>query len=549
VSTSRRTERAGANETRSLLALEREAAELDASRALGVLRRRWPVVLIVPIVFALLGYVMAAQRDEVYESSAYVVVRSTVGDSQFAQIETANDDRNIQTETQIINGAAFAQSVSATLGRPADYDAGPVFGTSVIRVTGRGPDGATAAATANAVAERYVAQRRESIVKSLTAANAVLSSRVSAVQAEIDQVNTQIAQLSAQLFPPNASTTNPNAANSPLLSTLQARQASLLTEQSQLRNQLGAIEVSVAVTSGGAQVSAAALPSSDPVAPKPMRSAVLFGMFGVLAGVAAAIALEQLTDVVGRADRFESQLPGVPVLASVPALGAPHTGVLLLQAPQSASAEAVRTLRTSLQFLAIDRPLRRIQVTSATDDEGASVVAANLAVAFAGAGLRVVVLDGDLRDPVLHTSFGVDGMRGFTSALVTRGDIGEFLQPIAMQGWLRVLTAGPRPTNPSELLASGGLSNLLAALEERCDLVIIDSPPVLPYTDAAVVASSVDATILVARPRESKLTSLRRALRTLRVVESNVAGVVLSELEPPVPASSGPRRGAVGATA
>jgi non-specific protein-tyrosine kinase len=118
-----------------------------------------------------------------------------------------------------------------------------------------------------------------------------------------------------------------------------------------------------------------------------------------------------------------------------------------------------------------------------------------------------------------------------------------------MQGWLRVLTAGPRPTNPSELLASGGLSNLLAALEERCDLVIIDSPPVLPYTDAAVVASSVDATILVARPRASKLTSLRRALRTLRVVESNVAGVVLSELEAPVPATSGPRRGAVGATA
>ncbi len=539
--TTRRSERSSTTETRSLLALEREAAELDASRALGVLRRRWPVVLLVPVVFAVLGYAVAAQGEKIYESSAFVVLRSTAGETQFTQIATANEDRDLQTETQIINGAAFSESVGRVLGRPADYDAGAVFGTSVIRITGKGTDAAAAAATANAVADRYVSQRREAIIASLTAANTVLTARVTAVQAEIDQVNAQI----AQLFPPGAVTSTV----SPVLATLQARQASLLEEQSQLRDQLGSIEISIAVTSGGAQVTAPAVPSGEPVAPQPMRTAVLFGMLGVLAGVAAAIALEQMTDVVGRADRFESQQPGVPVLAAVPALGAPHQGVLLLKAPHSASAEAIRTLRTSLQFLAIDRPLRRIQVTSATEDEGASAIAANLAVAFAGAGLRVVVLDGDLRHPHLHTYFGVDGMRGFTSALVSRGDIGEFLQPVAMQGWLRVLTAGPRPTNPSELLASGGLANLLTAIEERCDLVIIDSPPVLPYTDAAVVASFVDATILVARPRESKLTPLRRALRTLRVVESNVAGVVLTELEPPTQTSAAPRRGDVGAIA
>ncbi len=534
MSTPRRTERSRASDPRGLLALEREAAELDASRALGVLRRRWPVVLLVPILFAALGYATSARSDKVYEASAFVVLRATVGDTQFSKITVETDDRVIQTETQVINGSAFVAAVETALGRPADYSAGQVFGTNMIRVTGKGPDGATAAATANAVATRYVAQRREAIVKNLTTAAAVLTARQNAVQGEIDKVNADI----AQLFPPTTAVTAQQVA-SPVLATLQARQSSFLAEQSELRNQLGEIEIAVAVTSGGAEVATPAQVSTDPVAPRPMRSAVLFGMFGVLAGVAAAIALEQLTDVVGRADRFESQLPDVPVLAAVPALGAAHTGVVLLQSPHSGTAEAVRTLRTSLQFLAVDRPLRRIQVTSAAEDEGASVVAANLGVAFAGAGLRVVVLDADLRNPSLHSYFGVDGTRGFTSALVSRGDVGEFLQPVAMQGWLRVLTAGPRPTNPSELLASGGLSHLLAAIEERCDLVIIDSPPVLPYTDAAVIASSVDATVIVARPRESKLTSLRRALRTLRVVESNIAGVVLSELEAP---SSGPTR-------
>ena len=522
-----RGERSGGadDELRNLLALEQEAADLDASRVVDTLRRRWPIVLLVPLVFGVLGYVWSARSAKVYETSAYIVLRPTAADTKFAPVETGDPDRELQTETQLIDGGAFRAQVDAKLGHVAKYTVAPLFKTSLIAIVGRTTNPQDAADGANAAAELYVSQRRGQLVAGLNAAKEVLTNRVTVLQGELKDVE-------AQLHASPAAATD---------TVLLARQRDVATALAGLQDQVSQIDIGVAVTSGGARVSSlAAVPNAE-VAPKPRRTAVLLGLLGVLVGLAAAFVVEVLTDALGAADDLERRLYGVQVLATVPGLGASHRGVLLLSAPQSASAEALRGLRTSLQFLGLDRPTRRIQITSALEDEGASVIAANLAVAFAGAGLRVVVVDGDLRKPALHTYFGVDGMRGFTSVLVGQSDIGDALQPIAMQGWLRVLTAGPRPTNPAELLASGHLSRLLVSLEERCDLVIIDSPPVLPYTDAAVIASFVDATVLVASPGSSKLTPVRRAVRRLRLVDAHLAGVVISDLGSPS-ATQGGRR-------
>ena len=506
----------GADELRNLLALEQEAADLDASRVLGTLRRRWPVALLVPVVFAAIGYALSARGDKVYDASAFVVLRPTAADAKFVPVDTGDPDRELQTESQFISGSSFRSQVATKLGRPADYRVDALFKTSVLAIIGTGATPTLASDNANAAAELYVGQRRDQIISGLNAAGGILTNRINALQTELNQVN---AQLSA----------SPKDANDTLLLS---RRGDLATQLTGFRDRLSEIEIGVAVTSGGARVSSLALPPDKPVAPKPLRSATLFGLLGLLLGIALAVVIEAVTDDLGPADDLERRLHGVPLLTSVPSLGTAHRGVLLLNASQSASAEAVRTLRTSLQFLGIDRPLRRIQITSPSEDEGASVIAANLAVAFAGAGLRVVIVDGDLRTPAIHSYFGVDGMVGFTTVLVGQRQLDDVLQPIAMQGWLRVLATGPRPTNPSELLASGHLSRLLADLEERCDLVIIDSPPVLPYTDAAVIASLVDTTVVVASAGQSKLTPVLRALRRLRVVEAKVAGVVITNLEP-----------------
>lgn len=524
-----RTERdGGSDQLQNLLALEQEAADLDASRLIGTITRRWWVVVLVPVLLGVLGYLWSDRATPQYEATAYVVLRPTAADAKFAPVDNGDPDRELQTETQYISGGSFHDSVEQKLGRGADYTVAPVFKTSVLAIVGKSTVPAEAADTANAAAELYVTVRREQIVSGLTTAGSVLSTRIAALQTELTQVDTQLRA-------------TPAAAND---AVLLARQRDLTAQLDGLRTQLSEVEIGVAVTSGGARVSSLASEPLDPVSPKPTRSAVLFAMLGVLVGLGCAVLLENTTDVLGDADELERRLNGVPVLASIPSLEEARAGILLLQAPQSASAEAVRSLRTSLQFLGLDRTLRRIQVTSASEDEGASTVAANLAVAFAGAGLRVVIVDGDLRHPNVHRYFGVDGLRGFTTVLVRQADLGDVMQPIAMQGWLRVLAAGPRPTNPSEILASGHLGRLLGQLEERCDLVIIDSPPVLPYTDAAVIASYVDVTVMVAKARGSKRTPLQRALRRLRLVDANVAGVVISDLDD-MSDDAGRRRGRV----
>ncbi len=520
-----RVDRIGSVDVAELLTLEQEASDLDAIWVFSALRRRWIFVLLGPVVFALAGGLLAARQDKVYEAAALVSLESSAADRAFGSNTTGTADREIQTEVQYLNSVAFRLLFGTTLARSTDFRAQIVFNTSAVELVGRAATAGRAAETANAAGDLYVSQRRQRVVDDLARAQRAITDKLTEAQTRLDGLNARIAA-------------QPAVAGAD--SGLVAQRTSLATEVGSLRDTQTTLDLQSALTSGGSRVIARALPPTAPILPRSARSAFLAGLLGVLAGVLAAIVVERRSDDLRASDEVVRRLNGVPMLATVPALNMPHRGVLLLGLPHSPPAEAIRSLRTSVQFVGLDRPLRRIQVTSATEDEGATAVAANLAVAFAGAGLRVVIVDGDLRTPKLHEYLGVDGGRGFTTVLVGQAELEAALQPIAMQGWLRVLAAGPRPTNPSDLLASGRLARLLDVLEEGCDLVIIDSPPVLPYTDAAITSNFVDTTIVVASGRESKMKSVNQALRTLRIVGAHVAGLVVSDLEPQQ--RSGPRR-------
>ena len=508
---------AGHGALRDMLALEQEASDLDGTRFLTVLRRRWKVAVAIPILFTVAGYFWAQRQTEQFDASASVILRASVTETLFGTVDTAKDpDRDLRTEAELMTSGSFRDAVDAKLGRTAVYDVAPIAGTDVLSIKGHGSRASDAAGTANAVADYYVAQRRDRLLQDLTLARNTLTSKIAEVQPQLDKVNLDLAQ--------------PGAAGDQVLL---ARRLLVTDQLAGYRDKLSGLDIEAAVTTGGARVVAPAAIPGGPVAPRPRRTAAMFFFLGLFVGIVAAQLVDRLADGLDDVDEFEKRLGGVRILANVPNLGSPHRGVMLLGAPQSAAAEAIRSLRTSLQFLALDHKIRRIQVTSSAEDEGATATAANLAVAFAGAGMRVVLVDGDLRQPQLHQYFGLDGSRGFTTVLVGQSPLDSVLQPVAMQGWLRVLPAGPRPSNPAELLASGHLSRLLDELEQRCDIVIIDTPPVLPYTDAAVTAGHVDATVLVASMRSSRLKVIQRALRTLRVVDANVAGVVISQLEEP----------------
>jgi len=200
------------------------------------------------------------------------------------------------------------------------------------------------------------------------------------------------------------------------------------------------------------------------------------------------------------------------------------------KSPKSPIAEAYRTLRTNLGFTEMDSACRSIMVSSANPNEGKSTVIANLAVVMAQAGNKVILVDCDLRRPIQHKIFGVENYHGFTNSLLQKTDIEE----IAYQGLvdnLTVLTSGPIPPNPSEILGSEHTCSLWASLLEKYDYVFIDSPPVLAVADASILSTQVDGVILVVKAAETRTDMVREAKEQLKKANARLIGVVLNQVK------------------
>ncbi len=195
--------------------------------------------------------------------------------------------------------------------------------------------------------------------------------------------------------------------------------------------------------------------------------------------------------------------------------------------PKSPVSEAYRTLRTNLQFSKVEKELRTILVTSAGPKEGKSTTAANLAIAMAQAGNSVVLVDADLRRPLIHSVFGMDKDQGLTNYLAGSLDYGSLAQKTFIEN-LKVITSGVLPPNPSELLATEKMKQLLKKLQEDFDIVIIDSPPVIAVTDATILSTVVDGTLLVVYAGQTEKEAIKRATMMLSSVASRLLGTVLN---------------------
>ena len=196
--------------------------------------------------------------------------------------------------------------------------------------------------------------------------------------------------------------------------------------------------------------------------------------------------------------------------------------------PRSPAAEAYRTLRTNIQFSSLDKALRTILVTSTAPGEGKSTAIANLAVTMAQAEKRVILVDCDLRRPALHTLFGVPNDEGLTSLMLREG--GNLpLQPAGVPG-LQLLTSGPLPPRPADILGSCRMEAVIATLVEHADIVLFDTPPVTAVTDAAILATKVDGVLLVFRSGNTKRGRAREARTLLQKVNARILGVVLTDV-------------------
>ena len=206
------------------------------------------------------------------------------------------------------------------------------------------------------------------------------------------------------------------------------------------------------------------------------------------------------------------------------------SALITLRDPRSPAAEAYRTLRTNIQFSSLDKPLRTLLATSTAPDEGKSTTVANLAVAMAQAEQRIILVDCDLRRPTLHELFGLPNDAGLTSAILATDDVALPLQATEVPG-LSLLTSGPLPPRPADILGSRRMEQIISRLREEADVVLFDTPPVVAVTDAAVLATRVDGVLLVLQAHKTSRERARQARQILEKVKANIVGVVLNNAE------------------
>lgn len=203
---------------------------------------------------------------------------------------------------------------------------------------------------------------------------------------------------------------------------------------------------------------------------------------------------------------------------------------LITENLSSRIAESYRVLRTNIQFASLDKPIKTMLVTSTAPGEGKSTTTANLAIAFAQTGSKVLLIDADLRRPTLHKVFKITNPLGLTNLLVQNVATEMALREVGVPN-LRVITSGPIPPNPSEILGGSRMKSLLNSLGEAFDYIIIDSPPTLAVTDSSILSSMVDGVILVVSADEVSRDKAKKAKAQLEGVKANILGVVLNGLE------------------
>jgi succinoglycan biosynthesis transport protein ExoP len=478
---------------------------------LATLRRRMWTVAVICVLAAGAAFGLASVETPVYEARARLLLGSTQTTVDAGGFGTYIDPNRIQTEIQVITGQPVAKIVAEKLGSAPGISGSAVGGTAVIELTARSRTASVAADVANAYAQAYITYRQQQFADAVAAQSKEYNR-------QIDLLTAEIAQVEARPRPPN--TPSPPEADS------------LRAELTSYRLRLQGVDSAEKLNGSAAAVIGPASPNATPVSPKPRRNLALGAFVGLVLGVGAALLFEHLDDSVKSKEDIERTLPDLTVLGVIPLVTSwrnrSQTRLVAAIEPNSPPAEAYRTLRTSIQFLGIDRSLRVLQVTSPIASEGKSTTMANLAVTLSQAGLRVVVVCCDLRRPRINQFFDLPNEVGFTSVLLGRVPLGIALQDVPNMSRVKVLASGPLPPNPSELLSSQRTTDIFTQLGKQADLVLVDCPPVLPVTDAAVLASKVDGTLLIASAGSTTYKDLTRAVQQLHQVGAPLLGVVLN---------------------
>jgi capsular exopolysaccharide synthesis family protein len=500
-------------------------------RQYGQLARKWLwLVVLCAVAAGSVAYVVSKNSTPIYQASSKLLVNQASTASQLSPgyTDILSSQQLARTYANLLADGPVVEGMAQRLGLPADQrsisrlqgeiSVAPIRDTQLLEVKVEGPDPTLTALIANTLPAVFIDRNQQMQLGRVSGLKISLEKEIASVQDDIARAQSGLAG-------------NPDDAQRQRLETSLAQYRTTL---SSLANNYNQIRIAEAQASNNVVIAKPAVVPLGPVRPRTMTNVLLAMIVGGMLAVGAAFLVEYLDDTVKSPDDV-TRVTGLSTLGAIARLkdaaGTQRQLISWMQtkAPET---EAYRTLRTNIQFSSVDKPIRTLMVTSSGPGEGKSTTAANLAVVMAQTGQKVILVDTDLRRPVIHKTFGVPNNVGITTTLLAGQDVdlATYLQPTEIEN-LMVLTSGPIPPNPSELLGSHRMAHVIEQLSQVADLVIFDTPPVLVVTDASVLGRQVDGALLVADAGGTREHALAQTVDEFRKTGVNILGIALNRLD------------------
>ena len=493
------------------------------------------LVALCTLVAALTSFVVSRRTTPVYEAgSTLLVSQANSPTSGLSYSDLLYSQQVARTYSQLLTEYPVREETARRLGLQ-DLDglkrlgvkisASPVRDTQLIQLKVESYDPVLAREIANNLPLIFIEQTQTYQKGRYAQTRADLQAERTKVETDIQQTQERISSLQGQ-----QTLTDEQRLD---LSRQQTMLRQFETTYASLLNSLEQLRLTEAQTVDNIAVTTPALTPIVPIRPRTLTNTLLAAIVGAMLALGLAFLVEYLDDTIHDSEQVRDLL-GLATLGAILRVRPrdnPEAALVTLDKKHSPIAEGYRVLRTNIQFSGVDEPVRALLITSASPQEGKSTTTANLAVTLAQADQRVILVDTDLRRPTAHKLFNLSNNVGITSALMQRADeaADAVLQDTAVSG-LRVLTSGPLPPNPSELLGSERMRHLVERLRSQCDVLIFDSPPVMAAADAAILSTLVDGTLLVIDADSTRRAEALRAQETLAKVGGRLLGAVLNKL-------------------
>ncbi len=524
--------------------MSEEDESIDFRRYLGLLRRWWWLFVLAALAAGAIGYFYSLQMTPIYQASTTMMINEAPTSNRSADLTSiTTSERLAKTYANMITTRPVIEKVIQRLGvviPPEQVErmvtVTQVSNSQLLVILVESPDASFSAAVANALVVVFSEQLQEQQSSRYAASKKSLEERVAEIEKQMADLQDQVA---AQRSIVERKRLEAEANNTTVLST-DADVAELDRMESRL-NQFESIRTNLVLSyeqvrlaeaqsySSVVQIEPAELPTW-PIKPNIMQNTLLAALVGLMLSGGGVFVYDLLDDTIKNPDEIRHQTH-LTVLGTIANFDEPEDGQLITEAqPRSPVTEAFRSLRTNIQYASVSTTLHTLLVTSPAPADGKTTVVSNLAMVMAHSGRKVTVLDADMHRPRVHLAFGLSLLPGLSTL---------FIKPIihlngSLQATssdrLKVITAGELPPNPSELLGSNKMREILEAVGENSDLVIVDSPPVLSVTDAVVLAPTVDGVVLVVRPGVTHMSALKYAVEQLRYVGANLLGVVINRV-------------------